>query len=91
VQDKINYYFNMFDYYKNGFSKHAVLQPMHICIEPSNACNMDCPFCDTSALERTRKSIDIESFRNVVDEIIENGWNNTTRVTLTGQGEPFNQ
>lgn len=89
IKESINYYFELFDYLKHNLSEVALLPPMHIYIEPSNVCNLNCPFCATSSLDRTKKLIDMENFKRVIEQIVDNNWHTFIRVTLTGQGEPL--
>jgi radical SAM protein with 4Fe4S-binding SPASM domain len=89
TKQQIKFYFDVYDYFKHNFSDNAALQPLHMFIEPTNTCNLDCPFCDTSSIERTKKNLSIKSFENIINQIVENNWHNNIRVTLTGQGEPF--
>lgn len=89
LQSKIKFYFDVNDYFKHNLSEDAILQPLHMFIEPTNSCNLDCPFCDTSSLERTKKNLSIDTFKNIVDQLVDNNWHENMRITITGQGEPF--
>ena len=74
LREKIKFYFDINDYFKYNLSEKNSLQPLHMFIEPTNSCNLDCPFCDTSSLERTKKQLSFKTFKNIVDQVVKNNW-----------------
>lgn len=62
-----------------GFSGNLV-------IEPTNACNLSCPFCPTGlGLERPAGMMSLEHFKRIVDEL----GGSAKGITLYGSGEPL--
>ncbi|MBI4504040.1 MAG: SPASM domain-containing protein, partial [Chloroflexi bacterium] len=61
--------------------------PVHVTIEPTNACDMGCPVCETGAkiLERRTGRITQENFRRIVDAIAPH----TNTLFFYFMGEPF--
>lgn len=61
--------------------------PVHVTIEPTNACDMGCPVCETGAkiLERRTGRISQENFRRIVDMIAPH----TNTLFFYFMGEPF--
>ena len=60
----------------------AFNKPVHLQIEPTTVCNLKCAFCVREKNVFRPKSIDIERFRQVFDEVT------PARVTFAGDGEP---
>ncbi|MFS0781784.1 radical SAM/SPASM domain-containing protein [Bacillus sp. 1P06AnD] len=56
-----------------------------VYIEITNICNLKCNFCPSATLLRTRKSMDIEAFTHVINEVKEY----TDHVYFHLMGEPF--
>lgn len=83
VENSLNFY----GYLKNGAQETVPVFPTHIYVEPTNACNLDCPFCFTSAISRKVQFLDAETFRRTLENLQQNRL--TPRITLTGEGEPF--
>ena len=64
-----------------------LMAPVHIAIEPTNACNAECPVCETGKNEMPRRKgmLDFANFRRLVDEM--EGQANTLMYYF--MGEPF--
>lgn len=62
-------------------------RPWHVIVEPTNACNLRCPYCFTGAGGRGRKvgRLPLATFRRVLDEI----GDYLIDVELFGWGEPL--
>src|SRR5262245_1754762 len=62
-------------------------RPWHLVVEPSNACNLKCPYCFTGAggRGRTLGRLPLEAFRRVLEEI----GDYLVDVELFGWGEPL--
>lgn len=62
-------------------------RPMHITIEPTNACNLECPVCETGAgtLGRAAGHMTLEQFRTIVDKIADH----VNVLLFYFMGEPF--
>lgn len=62
-------------------------RPWHLIVEPTNACNLRCPYCFTGAGGRGRKvgRLPVDAFRRVLDEI----GDYLVDVELFGWGEPL--
>ncbi|MBI3988285.1 MAG: SPASM domain-containing protein [candidate division NC10 bacterium] len=61
--------------------------PVHVTVEPTNACDMGCPVCETGAgiLERRTGRMTLEHFQKIVDQIAPHA--NT--LFFYFMGEPF--
>ncbi len=61
--------------------------PVHVSVEPTNACDMGCPVCETGAgtLERRTGRMPLEDFRKIVDQIAPH----TNTLFFYFMGEPF--
>jgi radical SAM protein with 4Fe4S-binding SPASM domain len=61
--------------------------PVHVSIEPTNACDMGCPVCETGAgtMERPTGRMTLENFRRIVDKI----HTHTNTIFFYFMGEPF--
>ena len=66
---------------------YAPSLPVHVTIEPTNACDMKCPVCETGegTIERRTGRITTENFKRVVDQIAFH----TNTVFFYFMGEPF--
>lgn len=64
-----------------------LLPPVHIAIEPTNACNAKCPVCETGKNEMTRKKglLDQKEYEKFVDQIAPT----TNSLMLYFMGETF--
>jgi MoaA/NifB/PqqE/SkfB family radical SAM enzyme len=52
-------------------------------LEPTTACNLDCPFCLRSSLNRSDENISFNDFRQIIDK------SKSRYLTLHGWGEPL--
>ncbi len=59
----------------------------HIYIEPTNVCNLKCPFCATNILNRQRGFAEFHMVKKVIDELDQHQL--YPRITFSGEGEPF--
>lgn len=61
--------------------------PVHVTIEPTNACDMGCPVCETGAgtIERRTGRATLEDFQKIVDQIAPH----TNTLFFYFMGEPF--
>lgn len=57
--------------------------PIHIQIEPTNFCNLDCITCPRSQMIKNPENMSLDSFKKIVDEI------SPAKITLSGLGEPL--
>lgn len=57
--------------------------PIHLQIEPTDRCNMNCSFCAHSEVIQHPRSMSLEEFRGIIDRI------QPRKVTLSGYGEPL--
>ncbi len=64
-----------------------LLPPVHIAIEPTNACNARCPVCETGKGEMTRRKgmLDLTNFQRFIDRSAR--WTNS--LFFYFMGEPF--
>src|SRR5262249_12737400 len=62
-------------------------RPMNITIEPTSACNLGCPVCETGAgkLNRATKHMTFDEFKTIVDKV----GANTNTLMFYFMGEPF--
>lgn len=62
-------------------------RPMNVTIEPTNACNLGCPVCETGAgiLGRTTGHMSYEQFTSIIDKIAPH----TNTLMFYFMGEPF--
>lgn len=62
-------------------------RPMNITIEPTNACNLECPVCETGAgiLGRTTGHMTLPQFQSIVDKV----GPHTNTLMFYFMGEPF--
>lgn len=68
-------------------SKRVLGRPMNITIEPTNACNLECPVCETGAgiLERKQQHMSFETFKLIMDKVA----SHTNSLMFYFMGEPF--
>jgi len=61
--------------------------PLTLMIEPTNACNLNCPLCPTGsgALKRPKRMMTFAEFTRIIDQIK----GHAERINLYGLGEPF--
>ena len=60
--------------------------PLHLDIEPTNACNLRCPFCATTHNKYRRGFMKEETWRKILDE---GGRNGLSSLKFTYRGEPL--
>jgi len=66
--------------------------PLHLDIEPTNACNLKCPMCPRTVMLQENKSkfnissMDLETFKKIIDEAVEIG---VYSIKLNWLGEPL--
>ncbi len=62
-------------------------RPMNITIEPTSACNLACPICETGdrRLERPMKHMTMDDFKTIIDKIAPH----TNTLMFYFMGEPF--
>jgi radical SAM protein with 4Fe4S-binding SPASM domain len=58
-------------------------RPIHIQVEPTDACNLDCSFCAHSKVIHKARLMSLEEFKKIIDTI------QPKKVTLSGYGEPL--
>ena len=58
-------------------------RPIHIQVEPTDACNMDCSFCARSKVIKKARLMSLDEFKKIIDTI------QPKKVTLSGYGEPL--
>lgn len=57
--------------------------PVHLQLEPTDRCNMNCSFCAHSKVIKQPRSMSLEEFQGIVDTI------RPRKITLSGYGEPL--
>ncbi len=64
-----------------------LMPPVHVSIEPTNACNARCPVCETGKGEMSRPTgmLDFQAYKKLIDEI----WPTTNSLMYYFMGEPF--
>lgn len=64
-----------------------LMAPVHVAIEPSNACNAQCPVCETGNLTMKRRKglLDLKAYKSLIDDIAPT----TTTLMYYFMGEPF--
>ncbi|RJR43496.1 MAG: radical SAM protein [Deltaproteobacteria bacterium] len=70
---------------RGEFARSLGIDPLHI--EMTNVCNFDCSFCPISRSTRTPGRMDIDLFKNIVNEVAENGV--AKRIGFHVMGEPL--
>ena len=63
--------------------KRIPFKPVHVQIEPTDACNLDCSFCAHSKVIEKPRVMSLEEFHRIIDET------QPKKVTLSGYGEPL--
>ena len=58
--------------------------PLFLQIEPTILCNLECTFCINPFLPRTRTSLSLEKFQQILDQVP-----TVTKISLVGIGESF--
>lgn len=68
-------------------SSSVMGRPMNITIEPTNACNLACPVCETGAdiLNRTKEHMTFKNFKTIIDKVADH----TNSLMFYFMGEPF--
>lgn len=81
-----------FEHLKSTYSllqRSAVVQgrPMNLTIEPTNACNLSCPVCETGAgiLGRQKQHMSLEAFQSIIHKV----GAHTNTLMFYFMGEPF--
>lgn len=87
IQEYLKQSFELYSYFKNGLSEIMPLAPLHIYIEPTNICNLNCLHCARWAIKRKLQHMKLPVFTEAISQIKKAGWN--PKITLTGQGEPL--
>ena len=64
-----------------------LMMPVHITIEPTNACNARCPVCETGngTMARETGMLEFEAYKSFIDEVAPT----TTVLMFYFMGEPF--
>lgn len=64
-----------------------LMPPVHVAIEPTNACNARCPVCETGKGDMARPAgmLDFPAYRTLIDAI----WPQTPMLMFYFMGEPF--
>jgi len=64
-----------------------LMMPVHVSIEPTNACNLECPVCETGngSMSRATGLMRFESFTHLIDQIAPH----TSVLMFYFMGEPF--
>lgn len=64
-----------------------LMPPVHLSIEPTNACNLKCPVCETGngSMERPVGLLDLDRYRNLIDQVAPH----TAVLMFYFMGEPF--
>ncbi len=57
--------------------------PLHIQVEPSSACNLDCSFCSRSKVIPRPRNMKVDEFERILVEM------RPHKITLSGYGEPL--
>ena len=68
-----------------GVVKNGKIQPIHIQLTPTNACNLNCSFCSYSDRDK-KKQIGYKQLEYILDVCADYG---TKAMTITGGGEPL--
>ncbi|MBN1486188.1 MAG: radical SAM protein [Anaerolineae bacterium] len=59
------------------------VRPIHLQIEPTDNCNLDCVFCARSKVIKQPRVMSLEEFQGIIDTI------RPKKITLSGYGEPL--
>ena len=64
-----------------------LMRPVHVSLEPTNACNAKCPVCETGKgdMERRKGILDLAAYKALIDDI----WPTTSTLLYYFMGEPF--
>jgi len=64
-----------------------LMSPVHVSIEPTNACNAQCPVCETgnNTMHRRKGLLDFDAYKILVDRIAPK----TSTLMYYFMGEPF--
>lgn len=64
-----------------------LMMPVHLTVEPTNACNLECPVCETGngSMERPTGLLKLDNFRRLIDEVAPH----TAVLMFYFMGEPF--
>ena len=64
-----------------------LMMPAHLSIEPTNACNLRCPVCETGngSMERTTGLLDVDKYKALIDKVADT----TSVLMFYFMGEPF--
>lgn len=73
------------DQVKSSIEKFGIIPPVHIQMNPTNVCNLNCDFCSCAG-RRKNESIPIDTAQEIIEYFAECG---TKAVTITGGGEPL--
>jgi len=74
--------------YLNQIKKRAKrIEPKILQIETTNACNARCLMCPHRLMKRKQKTINLEDFKKILDNVMKNY--KIERLTINGFGEPF--
>ncbi|KPA15156.1 radical SAM protein [Candidatus Magnetomorum sp. HK-1] len=79
----IDYFFNRINWYAGPKNEFVTSFPLHVDIESSSSCNMNCPMCYRSGLKETGH-MDMDLFKKAVDECAEH---NIFSIRLSWRGE----
>lgn len=60
--------------------------PLHIIIEPTNRCNLNCIMCNHQVMTRSITDMDMDTYKKIVDEAVENY---IYSISLYALGEPM--
>lgn len=70
----------------NSLMQNHLPMPTMVNIEPTNKCNLKCIMCPRDEMERSLGVMDLDTFKEVIDQCVESG---VSQITLNGYGEPF--
>jgi len=66
--------------------KKACPFPLHIIVEPTNRCNMNCIMCNRQVMTRPLADMDLEMYKKIVDEAVQNY---IYSISIYALGEPM--
>jgi len=64
---------------------NRIIPPIHLQLSPTNRCNLNCPFCSCSQVDR-KQQLTIDELKEIANISASLG---TKAVTITGGGEPL--
>jgi radical SAM protein with 4Fe4S-binding SPASM domain len=76
-------------YLKKIKKQARILQPKILQIETTNACNAKCLMCPHKIMKREIKTMDLESFKKIFNNVMKNYGGEIQRLTINGFGEPL--